>query len=207
MPKISAAQAINYARQAGFSSSQKTNGIPHDVLIVAIAIGESGLDTEARNSKPPDNSFGLTQVNMIGALGPARRRQFGISKNADLLNPLTNMQAAKKIQSSQGWRAWSVFTNGSYTRHLARAKGGAKNAADEPMGGGSAPGGGLEALNPFTAISEFFQEHGVRIAQFIGGGALMVIAFVMFFAQTKAAKQLMNVAPVGKTAKALKGMA
>jgi hypothetical protein len=41
-----------------------------------------------------DNSYGLFQINMIGDLGSIRREKFGISKDAELLDPVTNAQAA-----------------------------------------------------------------------------------------------------------------
>ena len=41
-----------------------------------------------------DNSYGLFQINMLGYLGEDRREKFGIKKNAELLDPVTNAQAA-----------------------------------------------------------------------------------------------------------------
>ena len=41
-----------------------------------------------------DNSYGLFQINMLGYLGADRREKFGIKTNAQLLDPVTNAQAA-----------------------------------------------------------------------------------------------------------------
>lgn len=41
-----------------------------------------------------DNSYGLFQINMLGYLGPDRREKFGIKSNNELLDPVTNAQAA-----------------------------------------------------------------------------------------------------------------
>jgi hypothetical protein len=46
------------------------------------------------NIKTGDQSYGLLQINMIGALGVQRLKMFGISDYSQLFNPLTNMQAA-----------------------------------------------------------------------------------------------------------------
>ena len=41
-----------------------------------------------------DDSYGLFQINMLGSMGADRREKFGIKSNADLLDPVTNAQAA-----------------------------------------------------------------------------------------------------------------
>ena len=41
-----------------------------------------------------DNSYGLFQINMLGSLGETRREKFGIKLNSELLDPVTNAQAA-----------------------------------------------------------------------------------------------------------------
>jgi hypothetical protein len=96
-------------------------GMPQPRVMAAIAMAESGGDTRAHNPNPPDNSYGLWQINMLGGMGPDRRKEFGISTNEALFNPLTNALAAKKILSSQGLRAWSTYTNGAYQRYLGAA--------------------------------------------------------------------------------------
>lgn len=47
-----------------------------------------------KTSATGDNSYGLFQINMIGDLGAIRREKFGITKDAELLDPVTNAQAA-----------------------------------------------------------------------------------------------------------------
>ena len=59
------------------------------------------------NHKTGDSSFGLFQVNMIGALGPQRRAKFGLASNAELLNPVTNAQVAYYMSGrGKDWSAW-----------------------------------------------------------------------------------------------------
>lgn len=65
-----------------------------------IAKRESFNRPASINSQPPDLSYGLWQINMRGALGPARRRELGLKRNEDLLNPLVNARAAYSL-----WRA------------------------------------------------------------------------------------------------------
>ena len=102
-----------YARKAGFSGDL----VP---VMVAIANAESGRDRLALNPNAAtgDESYGLTQINMIGAMGPERRKLFGIKSNEELYDPETNLKAAKKIYDKQGLNAWSVYRSGAYKPFL-----------------------------------------------------------------------------------------
>lgn len=132
-------------RQAGFPESV----IP---TMIGIAGGESGFNANAhnRNASTGDDSYGLLQVNMIGELGAARRKQYGI-KNEDLFDPLINAKVAKSIYDSQGLSAWGAYTNGSYQKSL-----GGDPAVRYGSGGpvvGSMSGGGVSmpSLAPINA--------------------------------------------------------
>ena len=117
--KLSAKQIADVARQAG---------IPEDKIptMVAIAMAESGGDSNAHNPKYPDNSFGLWQINMLDEpgyqLGAERRQKYGLSSNEELKDPLTNAKAAFDILNSQGLGAWSVYTSGKYKDFLPDAQ-------------------------------------------------------------------------------------
>ena len=80
----------------------------------AIAKRESGGRATAYNPdrSTGDDSYGLFQINMLGGMGPSRRKQFGIKRNEDLYDPLVNAKAA--FQMSKGGKdfgAWGVGPN------------------------------------------------------------------------------------------------
>lgn len=64
------------------------------------------------NAGTGDNSYGLFQINMIGDLGPVRRDKFGIAKNSELLDPVTNAQAAFYMTGGgKDWGSWGLGPN------------------------------------------------------------------------------------------------
>ena len=111
--RLSKAQITSLVRQAGF---------PEDVVptMVGIAGGESSFNPRAHNpnASTGDNSYGLFQINMLGDMGPERRRLFGIQSNEELFDPVKNVQAAKAIYDRQGLGAWSVYRSGAYKDSL-----------------------------------------------------------------------------------------
>ena len=62
----------------------------------SIVMKESHGHATSHNLNPStgDDSYGLFQINMVGSLGADRRDKLNISKNSDLLDPLTNAKAA-----------------------------------------------------------------------------------------------------------------
>lgn len=84
------AEIYSVARNAGFPPSTA-------VSMTAIAMRESGGNPQAFNGVPPDSSYGLWQINMIGSLGPARLAQFGLSDASELFDPNVNAMAAYAI--------------------------------------------------------------------------------------------------------------
>lgn len=82
---------------------------------VAVALAESGGNERAHNAVPPDDSYGLWQINMLGSLGPARRTQFGITSNEQLYDIATNAKAMAAISSGgTNWKPWSTFQGARY---------------------------------------------------------------------------------------------
>jgi len=108
MARLTTLQLYDLARGAGF---------PRDtaVKMVAIALRESAGDPRAHNGVPPDDSYGLWQINMLGKLGPARLKLFGISTAADLFDPATNARAAYILWGGNDNNlnvAWAINKNG-----------------------------------------------------------------------------------------------
>jgi hypothetical protein len=116
MANLSRDEIATYARSAGFTGD--------DVgIAVAVAMAESGGNPDAHNTKPPDNSYGLWQINMYGNLGPARRAQFHLASNDALFSPAINARAARGVFQSQGWNGWTTYTTGAYKKFMDKSIG------------------------------------------------------------------------------------
>jgi len=122
-------------------------GMPEDKIptMVAIALAESAGKTDAHNPVPPDDSYGLWQINMIGNLGPARRKEYGLKSNEELKDPRKNAKAALAVLKSQGLSAWSVYKSGAYKTHLGKAKSAYEQVKSQPK---SAPPGPAPKVDP-----------------------------------------------------------
>jgi hypothetical protein len=126
MATLSTFEIYVLARRAGFSGDGD-----EAVIATAIALAESSGNPDAHNDDRAtgDDSFGLWQINMIDKLGPERREQFGISRNEELFDPLTNARAAHSVFSSPpgGFPQWSTFKRGDHKAHME----GARRAAEQ----------------------------------------------------------------------------
>ncbi|MFD1151198.1 type VII secretion target [Saccharothrix hoggarensis] len=136
MSRLSPEQIARHAHDAGFRGQDLT-------IAVAVALAESGGDPRAHNATPPDNSYGLWQVNMLGSLGPARLREFGLDSNRELFDPAVNARAANRISGDgRSWTPWTTYTSGAYKRHLDEARRGVEAMKRGGSRGGSGGGGG-----------------------------------------------------------------
>jgi len=91
-------------------------GLSGEALRTAWAIGmrESGGNPAAHNNNPRtrDNSYGLFQINMIGKMGPARLKSFGLKSYDDLLDPLVNCKAMMKLSGNgRNFGPWGLGPN------------------------------------------------------------------------------------------------
>jgi LysM repeat protein len=103
---------LGWLQQAGLSGENLR-------MAWAIGMAESGGNPRAHNDNPRtgDNSYGLFQINMIGALGPDRRRRYGLSSNEDLFDPMTNIRVMLSMSNNcTNWQPWSVYKRGTYRR-------------------------------------------------------------------------------------------
>jgi hypothetical protein len=186
--KLSRSQIEGYARGAGFSGKDLD-------IAVAVALAESrGGDPNAHNAKPPDDSYGLWQINMLGSLGPDRRKRFGLKSNSDLFDPKTNARVAYGIFKGSGWSAWTTYTSGKYKDFLSSAS--------------SAPSGGITAetasANPVLGVGSAINAFGDTIYK-VGaniGGILVAIVLVVLGVVLLSR----NALPMEKVVSAVKGV-
>lgn len=196
--------ATQILTDAQIAAAAKTAGFSGEGLkkIVAIAIAESSGDTYAHNKIPPDNSYGLTQVNMLGDMGPARRKQFGLSSNEQLFDPVTNMKAAYAISNGGiNFRPWSTYTSGAYFAYLPRASKASGSPATTVPG---ISGGSTQQVGVISTGSEFIdlisdENTWIRFGLIVGGGILVLTALYMI-----SGSKVVNALPVGRIAKIAK---
>lgn len=79
--------------------------------MLAIAGRESGWRPRAFNGKPPDLSYGLFQINMLGDMGKVRAKRYGISSYEELFDPATNVKAARLEFGDGNYAPWSIDGN------------------------------------------------------------------------------------------------
>lgn len=194
MTNLSDAQIAGAAKAAGFSGSNLAKA-------VAIALAESSGNPNAHNAVPPDNSYGLWQINMLGSMGPARRKQFGLKSNNDLFNPTTNAKAAYAIAGGgKNFGPWSTYTSGAYLRYMSRANKAAGNpdsSVPGASGGSGVEQAGLsDVLDWPGEIMDFFEfisdpNTWLRAGMILGGAVLVGVALFQISGQ---ASQLGQVA-------------
>lgn len=117
----------------------KAAGFTGEALSIAygVAKAESGGRSNAKShpSLLKDDSYGLFQINMLGDLGPARRKTHGLSSNEDLYDPATNARVAYAIsKGGTNWSPWAAYTNGRYKERMGPSGGGSPSVATPSMG-------------------------------------------------------------------------
>lgn len=214
---LTQSEIYTLARSVGLTDSRAKTA-------AAVAMAESKGDPNAHNATPPDDSYGLWQINMLGSMGPSRRQQFGISANTDLYNPQTNAKAMKSISQDGGnFNAWSTYTNQSYRQYLGNT------VADQS----SSPGwldklgrwiAGTPIVSPVTsttgalvALADATKKTGswvsnsrnwIRVGFVVGGAIVTIAGLVMVVESTKTGRALTGAAatitPPGRVASAVK---
>lgn len=145
------ASLMSILKKAGFTG----NGLK---MAYAIAMAESGGRANAHNGNAGtgDNSYGLFQINMLGGMGPERRKQYGLSSNNDLFDALTNAKVAFKMShGGTSWGPWSTYTNGAYKAYYGGS------SADVSGGAGGAGG---TAVTPKLSQDELAAQYGLSSA-------------------------------------------
>jgi hypothetical protein len=137
-------------------------------IAYAIAMAESSGNARAHNPNAGtgDNSYGLFQINMLGAMGPERRRQFGLRSNEDLFDPLTNARVAYKMSNGgKNWKPWTTYTSGKYMKFMT---GSGAEVTNSGSGGynttSTADGGTTEVVTPKLDATELAESYGLSSA-------------------------------------------
>lgn len=190
MSTIGHAQLVALAAGAQFPASEQDTA-------AAIALAESGGNANAHNAVPPDNSFGLWQINMIGDLGPARRKALQIPDNTALFDPATNADAAYLIWKSAGGKftPWSTFNNGAYKRHLSgtaptagavtdQQRAGAMAALDKYNAAQKAVLASNPLLEPILTFTDNFRKQGWNVIVILVALVLIVLGVVIIMRRT-----------------------
>lgn len=212
MAALSRDQIAMYAQAAGLSPAAAKTA-------TSIALAESGGDPRAHNATPPDDSYGLWQINMLGGMGPSRRKSLGITSNEQLYDPAVNARAMAMISSKgKNFTPWTTYTSGAAQRVAAQqadwkdwflppALGLLPDGTVPGVGGsGSTVLGGLEGI---TSMAELAVGAGkwlsdahnwVRVAQVVVGGGLVYVGLVLAFRQQlqPLAKQAASAIPQAK---------
>lgn len=187
-------------------------GLPPEKAKIAAAVGmgESGGEPTKHNTNrlTADDSYGLWQINMLGALGPERRAKYGLTSNDQLYDPATNARVMKgESNNGQNWIPWGAYNNGSYLQFMDAhviEKWVSQDGGDQSI---------LDKLNPISAAQDAADKLGslvenvnkaakwisnsqnwVRIGYVAGGSVLVVAGLVMVLQSTGAA----NLVPTGR---------
>ena len=110
-------------------------------IMAAIAMAESGGNVAAHNPNPPDDSWGLWQINYYGALRQPRTSAYG-SPERLAADPNAQARAAIDISNNgQNLQPWSTFTDGAYKKYLSPSTPADPSAPVQSIGLGDLPPG------------------------------------------------------------------
>jgi Lysozyme like domain len=202
MARLTAIQIATHAAAAGFRGADLQTS-------VAVALAESGGNPAAHNLSSREDSRGLWQINV--------RAHPELAGN--LFDPATNARAARAVLRKQGWRAWSVFTNGKFVLYMPTAGVAVRSLpggidTGDPVGDAAAGavdstvGAVVDAGKAVLSIADLMARAGtwisnpqnwLRVAYIALGGALLIGALVVV-----AAPMASNVIPAGKVVKTAK---
>lgn len=221
MTYLSYAQLRAYAASAGAAD-------PDTAAAVAMAETGGTGDTKAHNPIPPDDSYGPWQINMLGSLGPDRRKKLGITSNTQLYDPMVNARAMVMISSGgTNFTPWTTYKDGRYKKYLkgAAASGGSTAVPPVQQADIGDVGGAIAA--PFKDIASIAVDvsnwvvnpsNWLRVLYVIAGASVVLVGLdVLVQGQVlgKAAKALggdgsstaSSAGTIGKAALGMKGKA
>ena len=149
--KLTFNQIAQLAHSVGFNNQDS-------IIMAGIVMAESSGHTQAFNGVGYDLSYGLAQINMLGAMGPERRTRFGINKNEDLYDPETNLRAAYRLYQDRGgensrgrFDDWTTFTQGIFKQYLPN------DASRIPLQPVTVQSIAPQAMQPLFALADKFR--------------------------------------------------
>lgn len=163
--EVRVASLMDILRGAGFTGE----GLR---IAYAVVRAESAGNARAHNpdASTGDNSYGLFQINMLGSMGPERRRQYGLSSNEDLYDPVVNARVAYKMSNGgRNWQPWSTYNRGDYRQFLGGSDITIKNySGSGGGGGGSEIGEAASGSRPNLSRNEAAESYGFVEQLFAG---------------------------------------
>lgn len=197
MAKLEAGEVLWLAKSAGFTDEQAR-------VMTVISYFESGWDTSVLNdnSATGDLSYGLWQINMIGAENARLRKlAYGIKKNEELFDPATNAKAARITYGWQKYSAWSVWNHRSSNSNWGRIEAEVRNTSEKPIKKGrnwfvkaidaatpvdevvgavkEGPSGIIDALNPADEIIGGVEKYAIRVVYWVLGAAMFTFGILI----------------------------
>lgn len=115
MAKLSIQQTAQYGRNAGFSGDNL-------VIIVAIAMAESSLDTHAINHANANGTsdYGILQINSVhfGTRFTARDGQSYTVSETAAFDPQIAFYYGYALSGGTNFKPWSTYKNGAYLKYI-----------------------------------------------------------------------------------------
>lgn len=169
MPILKGSDIETLAKIAGFSGKDTD-------IATAVALAESSGDTNAHKQSGQDDSYGLWQINMLGSLGPDRRKRYSIGSNTDLFQPDENARVAYAIYKDAGHKftSWSTYNNGAYKDHMGETEG-----LDVIPGTGGDSLRGKSVGDAYSGISSAINNVGQNLFKGLADVVGVIIAVVL----------------------------
>lgn len=188
MPKLSARQIaglvkLHGATPGGGFQTGLRNPDTDGPIFVAIAMAESGGDTDAVNDKNTNGTkdYGLWQINSV-------HRELLASYNWK--DPLKNFTMAISLYRGRGYKFndWSTYNYGKYAAFMGEAAAAWANPDDSAAQGNAIGEAVNDTADAVNALPDFLNaitkpETWVRIGMGVAGALLLIITAVAMFKQ------------------------
>lgn len=195
---LSQADCYAVAVQAGLSAA-------HARVASAIAMAESGGNPNAHNTTPPDNSYGLWQINLYGSLA-SRVHEFGLKDASDLYSPAVNAAAMARISGKgSSFSAWSTYKDGSYKKYVNTdlSQSVVPGVVSAPFQAAkSTAEAAVDAAKVLGKSAEWISNphNWIRVAFVVGGGVVLVAGVLAVLDSTKTGQAAVATAGKAKAA-------